>query len=73
MPHNAAPPAIPNAKESAAQSASGAQSAIAAAAKSLIDELEDTIAHTDLRHRAGVMRRLTDLFIVNGAGFSEEH
>jgi uncharacterized protein (DUF2336 family) len=77
MPHDDAPPAVPNAKESAAPSAapsaSGAQAAIAAASKSLIDELEDAIAHTDLRHRAAVMRRLTDLFIMNGAGFSEEH
>ncbi len=74
MPHNDALPAIPTAKESAAQSASGAPSAaVAAVPKSLIDELEDAIAHTDLRHRATVMRRLTDLFIMNGAGFSEEH
>ncbi len=80
MPHKDAPPAIPPVKESAAPSAaqwaltaSGAQAAAAAAPKSLIDELEDAIAHTDLRHRANVMRRLTDLFIMNGAGFSEEH
>ena len=58
---------------SAALTASGAQAAAAAAPKSLIDELEDAIAHTDLRHRANVMRRLTDLFIMNGAAFSEEH
>ena len=56
-----------------ALTASGAQAAAAAAPKSLIDELEDAIAHTDLRHRANVMRRLTDLFIMNGAGFSEQH
>ncbi len=81
MPHKDAPPAIPPVKESAAPSvaptvaltASGAQAAAAAAPKSLIDELEDAIAHADLRHRATVMRRLTDLFIMNGAGFSEEH
>ncbi len=74
MPHNDAPSAIPNVKESTAQSASGAPpNAAAAASKSLIDDLEDAIAHTDLRHRAAVMRRLTDLFIMNGAAFSEEH
>jgi uncharacterized protein (DUF2336 family) len=77
MPHKDAPPAIPTVKQSAAPSvapsASGAQPAAGAAPKSLIDELEDAIAHTDLRHRATVMRRLTDLFIMNGAGFSEEH
>jgi len=74
MPLRDAPPAIPTAKESAAHSASGTQSAaIAAAPQSLIDELEDAIAHTDLRHRATVMRRLTDLFIMNGVGFSEDH
>jgi uncharacterized protein (DUF2336 family) len=73
MPHRDAPPAIPNVQESAAQGASAARPAAAAAPRSLIDELEDAIAHTDLRHRATVMRRLTDLFIMNGAGFSEEH
>jgi uncharacterized protein (DUF2336 family) len=45
----------------------------AAAPHSLIDELEDAISKQDLRHRAAVMRRVTDLFIMNGAGFSEEH
>ena len=39
----------------------------------LIDELEDAIERKDLRHRAAVMRRVTDLFIMNGAGFAEEH
>jgi len=74
MPHKNAPPAVPTVKESAGPSASGAPSTAAGAApKSLIDELEDAIAHTDLRHRATVMRRLTDLFIMNGAGFSEQH
>jgi uncharacterized protein (DUF2336 family) len=72
MPPKNAPPAIPTAKEDAVQSASGAQTA-ATAPKSLIDELEDAIANTDLRHRANVMRRLTDLFIMNGAGFSQDH
>ncbi len=41
--------------------------------QSLIDELEDAIAKNDLRHRAAIMRRVTDLFIMNGSGFSEEH
>jgi uncharacterized protein (DUF2336 family) len=53
--------------------ASAAETGNPAPAKSLIDELEDAIAHTDLRHRANVMRRLTDLFITNGTGFSDEH
>ena len=44
-----------------------------AVTQTLIDELEDAIARQDLRHRASVMRRVTDLFILNGAGFSEEH
>jgi uncharacterized protein (DUF2336 family) len=39
----------------------------------LIDELEDAIAKNDLRYRAAVMRRVTDLFIMDGSGFSEEH
>lgn len=41
--------------------------------QTLIDELEEAISRQDLRHRAAVMRRITDLFIMNGAGFSEEH
>src|SRR6202020_502896 len=76
MLHKDAPSTAPGVKEGAAQNACGAPSAAAAAAaagKSLIDDLEDAIAHTDLRHRATVMRRLTDLFIMNGEGFSEEH
>jgi uncharacterized protein (DUF2336 family) len=44
-----------------------------AAPQSLIDELEAAIAKQDLRYRAAVMRRVTDLFILNGTGFSEEH
>jgi uncharacterized protein (DUF2336 family) len=74
MPLKDTSSAIPVAGENAAPGASGTQlGVIAAATKSLIDELEDAIAHTDLRHRAAVMRRLTDLFIMNGTGFSEEH
>jgi uncharacterized protein (DUF2336 family) len=41
--------------------------------QSLIDELEEAITRKDLRHRAAVMRRVTDLFILNGADFTEEH
>ncbi|MGA7790683.1 MAG: hypothetical protein WCA56_21250, partial [Xanthobacteraceae bacterium] len=41
--------------------------------RSLIDELEDAIAKKDLHQRAAVMRRVTDLFIMSGSGFSEEH
>jgi uncharacterized protein (DUF2336 family) len=74
MPHRNASPAISTVQNSAAPNASGTPpDAAAAASKSLIDELEDAIAHADLRHRATVMRRLTDLFIMNGSGFSDEH
>ena len=41
--------------------------------QSLIDELEEVIAKQDLRQRAVVMRRVTDLFLQHSAGFSEEH
>ena len=40
---------------------------------SLIDELEEAIAKQDLHRRAAVMRRLTDFFIVDAAGLSEDH
>jgi uncharacterized protein (DUF2336 family) len=51
----------------------GADAAAATPPHSLIDELEGAISRQDLRHRAAVMRRVTDLFIMNGAGFSEDH
>jgi uncharacterized protein (DUF2336 family) len=70
MPHNEAPRVAAKVSESASAAPPAGN---ADAPKSLIDELEDAIAHTDLRHRAAVMRRLTDLFIMNGGGFSEEH
>jgi uncharacterized protein (DUF2336 family) len=74
MPHKEVSPEALMASAGAAASASVAPPFDnAGPAKTLIDELEDAIAHTDLRHRAAVMRRLTDLFIMNGAGFSEEH
>ena len=41
--------------------------------QSLIDELEEAVARQDLHRRAAVMRRLTDFFIVDGAGMSEDH
>ena len=41
--------------------------------QSLIDELEAAIAKQDLHRRAAVMRRLTDFFIVDSVGLSEEH
>jgi len=41
--------------------------------QSLIDELEEAITRKDLRQRAAVMRRVTDLFILNGGEFTEEH
>jgi uncharacterized protein (DUF2336 family) len=40
--------------------------------QTLIEELEDAITKQNLRQRATVMRRVTDLFIVNSTGFSEE-
>ena len=70
MPHKVGVPQNPFETENQAQSAYGAG---ATAAQSLIDELESAIAKQDLRHRAAVMRRVTDLFITNGSGFSEEH
>lgn len=74
MPHRDGLLAIAGADGKATASAAGAPpDAKGAATKSLIDELEDAIADADLRHRATVMRRLTDLFIMNGGDFSEEH
>jgi uncharacterized protein (DUF2336 family) len=74
MRHNETLTASPQPARGDASQAGGEQSStIASAAKSLINELEDAIAHTDLHHRAAVMRRLTDLFISNGTGFSDEH
>ncbi len=43
------------------------------ASQSLIDELEEAISRQDLHRRAAVMRRLTDLFVIDSAGLSEEH
>jgi uncharacterized protein (DUF2336 family) len=40
--------------------------------QTLIDELEDAVSKSDMRRRATSMRRLTDLFIMNGSGFSEQ-
>src|SRR4029077_13513784 len=69
MPHR-----ISTAPSAAAQnSAPIRDNGQAAAAQSLIDELEDAITKQNLRQRAAVMRRVTDLFILNGAGFSEDH
>ncbi len=58
MPHNNASPT---------------RGADSATPQSLIDELEDSITKQNMRQRAAVMRRVTDLFMVSGAGFSEEH
>lgn len=73
MPLKDALPAMPVVEGRAASNGSAPPYVNNAAAKSLIDELEDAIAHADLRHRATVMRRLTDLFIMNGSDFTEEH
>ncbi len=60
--------------EAAAQAgASTREAVLAELGRSLIDELEDVIARKDVRSRAAVMRRVTDLFMMNGAGFSQEH
>jgi uncharacterized protein (DUF2336 family) len=42
------------------------------ARKSLIDELESTIASSEVHQRAEVLRRITDLFAVGSSGFSHE-
>jgi uncharacterized protein (DUF2336 family) len=39
---------------------------------SLIDELEDVIAGNDIGHRAKMLRRLTDLFVVTSGKLSDE-
>jgi uncharacterized protein (DUF2336 family) len=39
----------------------------------LIDELEVAIAKKDMRRQADIMRRVTDLFMLHGAGYSAEH
>ena len=70
MPHRVA--TSPSAA-AAQNSAPSRDSGHAAAPQSLIDELEDAITKKNLRQRAAVMRRVTDLFILNGAGFSEDH
>jgi len=70
MPHRfATSPSEAHAQNSAPSRDSGH----ATAPQSLIDELEDAITKQNLRQRAAVMRRVTDLFILNGAGFSEDH
>ena len=71
MPHNVVKPAnVINADNRARQRA---RDAGATNSQSLIDELEEAIAKQDLHRRAAVMRRLTDFFIVDGAGLSEDH
>jgi uncharacterized protein (DUF2336 family) len=70
MSHKTGAPPNPIDSKTSGQGVHGAH---AATSQSLIDELEDAIAKQDLHHRATVMRRVTDLFITNCAGFSEEH
>jgi len=70
MPHRfATSPSPADAKDSAARRGD----TNATISQTLIDELEDAITKQNLRQRATVMRRVTDLFIVNSTGFSEEH
>ena len=70
MPHRFATPP----SQAEAQNAAPARDdANATMSQTLIDELEDAITKQNLRQRATVMRRVTDLFIVNSTGFSEEH
>ena len=40
--------------------------------RSLINELEDAIAHKDVAHRAETLRRLTDLFVLGSARYTGE-
>jgi hypothetical protein len=69
MPHRGTTsPSAAHAQNSAPSRDSGH----AAAPQSLIDELEDAITKKNLRQRAAVMRRVTDLFILNGAGSSQQ-
>lgn len=65
--------AIASSQSDAQNSFQGVSGAPATSAQTLIDELEDAVARQDLRHRAAVMRRVTDLFIMHSAGFSAEH
>ena len=70
MPRNLA---LPNTVDADNRSQQRARDAGATSSQSLIDELEEAIARQDLHRRAAVMRRLTDFFIVDNAGLSEEH
>jgi hypothetical protein len=71
MPHNVGE--LPNSNVGDNRAQPRARDGGPAASQSLIDELEEAIAKHDLHRRAAVMRRLTDFFIVDGAGLSEEH
>jgi len=70
MPHNLA---TPNSVDADTHSQQRVRDAGATPSQSLIDELEEAIARQDLHRRAAVMRRLTDFFIADSAGLSEEH
>ena len=70
MPHDLAKP---NTLDADNRPQHRARDAGATPSQSLIDELEEAIARQDLHRRAAVMRRLTDFFIVDSAGLSEEH
>jgi uncharacterized protein (DUF2336 family) len=41
--------------------------------KTLVDELEDSIAYKDIGKRADVLKRVTDLFVVNSEQLPDEH
>ncbi len=56
----------------ATQPVAGCDDSGAMTPRSLIDELEHAISKQNLRQRAAVLRRVTDLFVQNGTGFSEE-
>jgi uncharacterized protein (DUF2336 family) len=68
MPHNPASQNSVRPKEAARHSDDPRT-----ASRSLIDDLEDAISKQSMRERAAVLRRVTDLFMINGTGFSEEH
>src|SRR5690349_8472320 len=45
---------------------------VARNATSLLDELEDTMAHGTVQRRVETLRQITDLFLVNATSYSDE-
>jgi len=73
MPHDRAPSNSADPKAFAGRAGARVDDPGAAASRTLIDDLEDAITKQSMRQRAAVLRRITDLFMINGTGFSEEH